>query len=149
MKQYFKLIPAAYVFLIKDGKILLLQRANTGYEDGNWSVPAGHLEGDESATTAMVRETKEEIGLNILQTDLDFAYVLHRKGEQPKGKEGERVDFYFLLKNWKGEPQNMEPDKCSALTWFSLDALPENIIPCVKQALTGYLKGEAYGEEGW
>lgn len=58
MKTRFKLIPAAYLFLIDSGKVLLQRRANTGYEDGNWGVPSGHLVGDESATRAMVRDIR-------------------------------------------------------------------------------------------
>ena len=39
-------IPAVYLLLVQDGKILLIRRCNTGYQYGNYSVPAGHMEGD-------------------------------------------------------------------------------------------------------
>ena len=149
MKHYFKIIPAAYLFLIKDNQVLLLQRSNTGYEDGNWSVPAGHLDGDEAASTAAVREAKEEIGLDINPADLKIVHIMHRKGLVPPGKDNERIDFFFVLEQWEGESVNCEPHKCAALTWFPLDALPDNTIPCVKVALDGYKSGTFYSEQGW
>lgn len=61
------MIVSVYLILVKDGKVLLLRRANTGYEDGNYGLVAGHLDGDESATTGMVREASEESGLHSSQ----------------------------------------------------------------------------------
>lgn len=149
MKQRFKIIPASYLFLVKNGKVLLLRRANTGYEDGNWSVPAGHLEGDESATQAMVREAKEEVGLTIKAKDLTVCHIMHRRGRPNEGPENERIDFFFVLEKWEGEPQNMETNKCDALEWFSLSNLPENTVDCVKSALNHYIISEIYSEFGW
>jgi 8-oxo-dGTP diphosphatase len=48
-------IPASYLILFRDGKILLLKRANTGYEDGNYSVIAGHVEPGENFTQCIIR----------------------------------------------------------------------------------------------
>jgi len=65
MKDYFKIIPAAYVVFRKGPEILLLRRANTGYLDGSYSLPAGHFEGDESASNVAAREAKEEVGIQV------------------------------------------------------------------------------------
>ena len=72
---------AVHLFLIKDGKILLLRRSNTGYEDGKYSVVAGHIDGDEDAKTAMIREVREEAGIEIARSNIKFAGVMHRKSE--------------------------------------------------------------------
>lgn len=77
-KVRFKLIPAVYLFLRKDNKVLLLKRANTGYQDGKYSVPAGHLDGDEVATKAMVREAQEEVGVVVDPKDMKLVHVCHR-----------------------------------------------------------------------
>ena len=150
MQTRFKLIPAAYLFLVNDGKILLQRRANTGYEDGNWGVPSGHLQGDESATMAMVREAREEIGLIIDAERLKLVHVMHRRGtEGGYGIDNERVDFFFELSHWEGEIINAEPNKCDALTWFPLTAPPTNAIPYIRAALEAYQSGEIYSERGW
>ena len=46
----------AYLILEKDGMVLLGLRKNTGYQDGMYSLVAGHIEDNESATTGMCRE---------------------------------------------------------------------------------------------
>ena len=57
----FKLVVAVHLILIENGKILLLRRYNTGYEDGNYSVVAGHIDGNESVIKAMKRENNYNI----------------------------------------------------------------------------------------
>jgi len=56
----FKVYSAAHLFLTRKDEILLLRRYDTGYEDGNYSVVAGHLDGGESVKRTMVREAQEE-----------------------------------------------------------------------------------------
>lgn len=46
---------AAHLFLIQDDHVVLLRRFNTGYEDGNYSVDAGHLDGDEEVVCGLRR----------------------------------------------------------------------------------------------
>ena len=144
-KDRHKLVPAAYLLLVKDEKILLLRRYNTGYEDGNYSLPAGHVEAQESAITALVREAHEEVGLAILPVSLRMVHVMHRKGIDGS----ERVDFFFVTNDWPGEPQNVESEKCDDLNWFPLSELPENTIPYIRFALKSWQKGVLYSEYGW
>lgn len=136
----FKLILSIYLILIKDGKVLLLRRANTGYEDGKYGLPAGHADGNESARVATAREAKEEAGIEVNPEDLKFTHCMHRL------QEDERVDFFFAADKWEGEPKNMEPEKCDDLSWFPLDDLPPNTIPYIKQALELYQQGIYYSE---
>ena len=59
-------------------EILLQLRQNTGYMDDKYDFAcSGHVEKGESFADALVRETKEEIGLNIKIEDLKFLTVIH------------------------------------------------------------------------
>lgn len=138
------IIPAVHLFLIKDDQILLARRFQTGYEDGNYSVPAGHVEKAESATAAMIRESREEIGVSIRLADLRPIHVMHRS------KDGEeRVDFFFECKKWTGDVLNQEPEKCDDLRWFPMNELPENIVPYISSAVEYYERSISYSEYGW
>lgn len=139
-------IVAAYLILKKKSKILLLKRHNTGYEDGNYSVIAGHVEPRESFRQTIIREAQEEANITIKTNDILQTHVQHRKSAWD---QSERVDAYFLVEQWSGKIQNLEPEKCSALEWHSLDRLPSNIIDCVKVAIDSIFKGSEYSEFGW
>lgn len=143
MHQRFTLLTAVHLFLIQDNKILLARRFNTGYEDGKYSVPAGHVDGDEPITLAMSREAKEEVGIEIAPNNLQVIHVMHRKSDQ------ERVDFFLTATQWSGEPTVMEKDKCDDIQWFELNNLPENIIPYVKFAIEQYQSRNHFSEFGW
>ncbi len=75
---------AVHVLLIRDTTILLARRYNTGYADGQWSLPAGHVESGESVTAAAVREAREETGVVIRPADLDVVHVMHRRDESQR-----------------------------------------------------------------
>ena len=132
-----------HLLLLQEGRILLARRIQTGYMDGHYSVPAGHLDGGETVRQAAVREGREEIGLELSPEDISFDCVLHRFEDE------ERVDFFVRVGRWNGEPVNCEPDKCDDLRWFKLNQLPENLVPYVRRGLHNAMTGIPYGEFGW
>jgi ADP-ribose pyrophosphatase YjhB (NUDIX family) len=148
-KNRFKLLSAVHLLLVRNGEVLLLRRYNTGYEDGNYSVPAGHLDGNEPVSTAMAREAREEVGLIIDPAALEVVHVMHRQASNAADPTNERVDFYLTVRNWTGEPRIMEPDKCDELSWHPLERLPLNTIPYIRAAFDSFLSGEYYSEYGW
>ncbi len=129
-----------HLFFLRENQILLLRRFNTGFRDGEYSVPAGHLDGGETVLQAAIREGREEVGVEIEATDLVFSSVMHRI------EDDERVDFFVQVNRWSGEPYNPEPDKCDDLRWVDITALPANIIPYVKQALGNHLQNIPFAE---
>ena len=141
--ERFKLISAVHVFLIRDSQVLLLRRFHTGYEDGNYSVPAGHIDGGESVKSAAIREVEEECSIRIASENLQGVGVMHRHSRD------ERIDFFLMTSRWEGAISNAEPDKCDDLSWFPLWQLPDNVIPYVKYALANYQQGNWFMEYGW
>ena len=141
--ERFRLVPEVYLLLMDERGILLLRRCCTGYEDGNYSVVAGHVDGAEPARAALAREAREEAGIDIRPDALTLRHVMHRRSDR------ESVGFYFSCRAWSGEPVNREPHKCDDLRWFPTEALPANTVPYVRQAIACALAGQPYSEFGW
>ena len=134
---------AVHLLLVRDGKILMLRRYNTGYQDGNYSVVAGHIDGGEELKTAMIREASEEAGITISPSDLSVVGVLHLI------EDDEYVSFFLHASKYTGKVVNMEPDKCDDLTWSDIDDLPHNTIPYVRRAVQNYRNGVWFDSLGW
>lgn len=139
----FRLIPEVHLLLVREQQVLLLERMNTGYADGQYSLVAGHVDGNEPARSAMCREAWEEAGLRIQPQDLTLCHVIHRRSDD------ERMSLFFSASAWVGEPSNREPHKCSDLSWFALDQLPANMVGYVRHAIAQVQAGQVYSEFGW
>ena len=132
-----------HMFFVRGDQILLSRRYQTGYMDGCYSVPAGHLDGNEPVRMAAVREAREEIGVRIDPANITFAGVFHRH-------EGdERVDFFVHVESWVGEPANVEPEKCDELRWVDMNDLPVNTIRYVRRAIGNFRAKVPFEEFGW
>ena len=141
--ERFTLRAAVYLLLIKNNRILLLRRFNTGWEDGTYSLVAGHLDGKETISETMAREAKEEAGITINPSNMHVVHTMHRNSNL------EYIDFFLVADNWQGKPKIMEPDKSDDMQWFSLENLPSNILPHVKQAIEHYKDNITFSEFGW
>lgn len=100
-----------------EGKILFAQRQNTGFMDGKYQVPAGHIEGAETPKAAMVRELREEVAIEVAEEDLEIVHVSHRISS---GGGRAYFDVYLAVSRFSGTPKIGEPDKCSDLRYFDL-----------------------------
>jgi 8-oxo-dGTP diphosphatase len=143
IRMHTKFPVTIHLFFFRNNQILLLRRFQTGYMDGHYSVPAGHLDGEETVRKAGVREANEEIGVQVDPDDMSFAGVFHRH------EDDERVDFFVKVQNWIGEPVNAEPGKCDELRWSDLEQLPENTIPYIRRAIENFITGIPFEEFGW
>ncbi len=146
----FVLVPASYVFLLRDGvagtEVLLQLRQNTGYMDRHWAAAAaGHVEKGETAYDAAHREALEELG--VVDVDLVFEFTMQRtQGGDPID---ERVDFFFTARSWSGEPRIVEPTKCADLRWCRIDQLPDPVVPHELMALRSLGTGTTYLTHGF
>jgi 8-oxo-dGTP pyrophosphatase MutT (NUDIX family) len=132
-----------FLLFVRNSRILLALRENTGYADGQWNVPSGKVEPGEELLAAAVREAREEVAVEITAARLATVVHVQRQAETP------RVGFFFEAESWQGEPVNAEPHKCGGLQWTPLDALPENTVPYTAAGVTQYRKGTAYGHLEW
>lgn len=68
MKPTFALI----VFYTNDNKILIQNRKSINKYNSNWGLFGGHLKNNETDLEAVIRETKEELGINIKKEELEY-----------------------------------------------------------------------------
>ncbi|MFF3224062.1 NUDIX domain-containing protein [Nocardia suismassiliense] len=141
--QRHKVIGDVHLVLRRGNQVLFGQRRNTGYEDGAFHLPSGHLEADESVVDALIREAAEEVGVSIAPHNVRFSHIMHN------ASSGGRMAFFFTVEHWVGDPTNRELDKCSALQWFSLDALPEHMITYCRTALNHIANNQQFSTYGW
>lgn len=133
-----------HVLLVRDDQLLLTQRRGS-YGGGMWHLPSGKLDAGESVLAAAVRETYEEIGVTVAPTDLLHVHTVHVAGSGPVP----RLGMFFEARVWDGEPTNREPEKCSEIDWFPLNALPADVIPYPLAGIRAYLDGTPFDVIGW
>lgn len=118
-----------HVLCERDGRLLLMRRAGTGFFDGLYSLPGGHVEPGESVRMAARRELSEETGLAVEIAALQLLGVVHRISDT------NRIDFFVRAEHFAGEPRILEPDKCDRLEWHDPHRLPAETVPYVRAAL--------------
>ena len=122
-RSFFRII--AHTFIFDDsGRVLLLRRANTGFLDGYYTLPGGHVDKGEAVADAAAREVAEEVGIEVLEID-PVIVMPYRDG----------VDFLFEAKRWQGDANIGEPDSCDDLVWAVTEELPDPTAPFVEKAL--------------
>jgi 8-oxo-dGTP diphosphatase len=134
---------AVYLVFEKDDKVLLLRRHNTGYRDGEYTLPAGHVEANETFIQTCIREAKEEVCVDIKPEDLRLVHVMQR---YEKGVDV--IDYYFSAKKWTGEPKIGEPHKADDLRWASRDEIENQAIHFVGKALNNAADKILFSHDG-
>ena len=124
-----------HTFVFRRGRLLLLRRASTGFLDGYYSLPGGHVEAGEEVAKAAAREVAEEAGIKVLEMT-PVAVMPY----------GDGVDFLFEAKRWRGTAEIGEPDRCDDLVWVPPDQLPDKTAPFIRKALALRSVGTWYHE---
>jgi len=128
--------------LIKNdkGEVLLGKRKGS-HGAGEWGFPGGSLRFGEKVIEAVIRETKEETGLDIY--DCELISVFDELGYMESDKK-HYLGIGMSAKYKGGEPKIMEPEKCEEWRWFSLDNLPENVFEGSALVIKSYKAGKIY-----
>ncbi|MCA9364999.1 MAG: NUDIX domain-containing protein [Candidatus Moranbacteria bacterium] len=131
------------VMVVNDSCEVLLGLRKSSHGMGDWSFPGGHLEFGETVFETARREVAEETGLVIDQFELvsvcdEMRYI------KTDGKHYLNVSVLGVYSG--GEPQVLEPQKCSQWQWFSVDALPEHLFEATSVTIRNYADGVVYRE---
>ncbi|MEW2387837.1 trifunctional class I SAM-dependent methyltransferase/NUDIX hydrolase/VOC family protein [Streptomyces venezuelae] len=130
-----------HLILRRGDEVLLARRSGTGYGGGLLHLPSGHVEDGEDVRAAVIREAREEIGLDLDPADLRVEAVVQHRGPG----QAPRTGWFFSAEHGAGgEPVNAEPDKCSELVWHPLSALPHDMVAYCRAGLAAWRAGERF-----
>jgi 8-oxo-dGTP diphosphatase len=144
-RERFALSASVFAYVEFDNTVLMLRRSNTGWHDGDFSLPAGALDGKERLEVAAARELAEETGLTVSPESFQLVHTIHVRN--PDGAEW--LGFFFATCKPEGEPVLIETDKHDLLAWKDKSNLPINTIPYVRQAISCIRDGVTYSSYGW
>lgn len=117
-----KLVLVSAVALVReDGCLLLAQRPEGKSLAGLWEFPGGKVEAGESPEVALVRELKEELGIDVEAQDfVPFAFASHTY------ENFHLLMPVFLCRKWQGEPTGCEGQ---SLAWVTSEDLVQYPTP--------------------
>lgn len=116
-------------------KVLLGVRIG-GYHEGWYGAPGGRIELRESILECGKRELNEEVGV---ETDnIEYVGVVR----QLQKDSYNFIHFGLIVKEYTGEVKNLEPEKCEGWEWFSIENLPQKLLPGHKAVIEMYLNPE-------
>jgi len=128
------------IVLSPDGCRILLQLRNKPPEKDHWSIPGGRVEHMERVEDAIVRELKEELGIDV---EIDRLLCVTNQIIPSEGVHW--VAPAFLVRVLAGTPENLEPHATRRIEWFDLNKLPENLTVTTSSALRAYQRGRSHG----
>lgn len=112
--------PCAGALIMKDGRVLLVKRGVEPFK-GYWDLPGGFLEAGEHSLDGMLREVREELGLEVRVIELLGVYMDRYAIEQ--GIEIFTLNHYYIVEPIAGELH--AADDVSEFHWFAMDELPD------------------------
>lgn len=138
--------PSVYVALLRDNKVLLIRRRNSGYMDGWFTLPSGYVDDGDRLAVAAAKSLKTEVGVSVPERDLSMMHVM--RCYEPGS---DKIDFYFECLLWSGFVGIQDTDKFDEMIWADFKKFPHNIMPNVYGFLRHcYSKRFRYFSEiGW
>jgi len=137
------LIPAAANVICEHGShILLIRRSkNADTWPNHWAFPWGKLENDETFRECAIREVREEVGINFTTDDISSeSFVMTRT------ITGTKLFYFANIHNYENVPEILEPNLIDDMAWFSVDNLPDLLIPHHRIGLESLYAWKSYTE---
>ena len=125
-----KTVEVSAALIFRDGKLLITQRNAKSHLGGLWEFPGGKREPHETFEECLVREIREELGVEIFVGEL-FEEITHDYPEKSV-----RLKF-FICKILSGEPQPLD---CAAVKWVEKSGLAAHEFPAADVQLLEKLK---------
>jgi mutator protein MutT len=122
--------------IFHNGKLLITQRNTNAHLGGLWEFPGGKLEPHETFEQCLVREIREELGIEISVDEL-FEEITHAYAEKTVHLK------FFICKLISGEPQ---PLGCAAFKWIEKSELRDFEFPAADARLLEKLKAFIFCE---
>jgi 8-oxo-dGTP diphosphatase len=126
------LLVAACALIDADGRVLLARRPEGKAMAGLWEFPGGKLNAGETPEAALIRELREELGIDVSAACLaPFAFASH---------EYERFHLLmplYLCRRWKGTPT---PRENQTLAWVRPQKLADYPMPPADKPLIPLLR---------
>lgn len=124
-----------HLILKKSTKVLLLKRhANLQVFSGYWHLPAGRMENNEDPKSALVREVREELGIDVTLC-LESVIPTKVPDYRNPAEVYRDVCMFFSANCYSKEISNIEPHFHTEFGWFDLYSLPQPIVPVVEFGL--------------
>ena len=133
-----KFLSSIYLIIKNEnGEILLQRRQGTKLWPGFLALPAGHIDEGENAYEAVVREAKEELGIDISINNIVDTFVVNRRNKSLMPY----FDIYFEINGYIGDIKIIEPEKCRELVWADINNLPLDMIDFEIEAIKNNMEG--------
>ncbi len=124
-----KIIEVSAALIFRGGKLLITQRHARAHLGGLWEFPGGKREPGETFEQCLIREIREELGVEISVADL-FEEIAHDYPEKSVHLK------FFIGKLFSGEPQPLD---CAAVNWVSRAELTDFEFPAADAQLLARL----------
>jgi len=125
-----KVIEVSAGLVFRSGQLLITQRHADAHLGGLWEFPGGKLEPGETFEQSLLRELREELGVEVVVGEL-FETITHAYPERTV------LLKFFLCQLPHGEPQPLD---CAAVKWVDRAGLAAHDFPAADAALLDKLK---------